>query len=187
MHIKGKELTLRAIERNDLPTLQAWANDPITQDGIGEIHFPSSMDFHETWFSGLKSDRLNQRFVVETPEGAIIGLSSIINIDWRNRHAWHGLIIGDSSHRGKGYGVDAIMATMRYAFDELNLIRLDGSMIEYNTQSIAAYCGPKLGWREEGRKRNYFYRKGRFWDQVIVGVTREDYETLVERTEYWTK
>ena len=187
MHIKGKELTLRAIERTDLPTLQAWANDPATQDGIGEIHFPSSLDFHETWFAGLKSDRLNQRFVVETSERTIIGLSSIINIDWRNRHAWHGLVIGDSSHRGKGYGVDAIMATMRYAFEELNLMRLDGSMIEYNTLSISAYCGPKLGRREEGRKKNYFYRKGRFWDQVIVGVTREDYETVVARTDYWTK
>lgn len=187
MHIKGKALTLRAIERTDLPTLQSWANDPVTQDGIGEVHFPSSLDFHETWFAGLKSDRLNQRFVVQTPEGSIIGLSSIINIDWRNRHAWHGLVIGDSSHRGKGYGVDAIMATMRYAFEELNLVRLDGSMIEYNAQSIATYCGPKLGWREEGRKKNYFYRKGRFWDQVIVGVTREDYEAVAERTQYWAK
>lgn len=187
MQFKGKIVSLRAIERNDLPTLHAWANDPITQDGIGEIHFPSSLDFHETWFAGLKSDSFNQRFVVETPEGAIIGLSSIINIDWRNRHAWHGLVIGDPNHRGKGYGVDAIMATMRYAFEELNLMRLDGSMIEYNTQSIATYCGPRLGWREEGRKTNYFYRKGRFWDQVIVGVTREEYDALVTRTEYWRK
>jgi RimJ/RimL family protein N-acetyltransferase len=185
MHIKGKVLTLRAIERSDLPTLQKWANDPVTQDGIGEIHFPSSLDFHEAWFANLKTDRQNQRFVVETPDGAIIGISSIVNIDWRNRHAWHGLVIGDSSHRGKGYGVDAIMATMRYAFDELNLERLDGSMIEYNAQSIAAYCGPKLGWREEGRKKNYFYRKGRFWDQVIVGVTRADYQAVAAATKYW--
>lgn len=187
MHIKGKMLTLRAIEWSDLPALHSWANDPGTQDGIGELHFPSSMDFHESWFASLKSDKLNQRFVVETPEQTIIGLSSIINIDWRNRHAWHGLVIGDSSHRGKGYGVDAIMATMRYAFDELNLARLDGSMIEYNTQSIRTYCGPKLGWREEGRKKNYFYRKGRFWDQIIVGVTREDYDAVVTQTNYWSE
>jgi RimJ/RimL family protein N-acetyltransferase len=187
MHIKGKVLKLRAIERSDLPTLQIWANDPVTQDGIGEIHFPSSLDFHEAWFSNLKTDRLNQRFVVETPEGSIIGLSSLMNIDWRNRHAWHGLVIGDLNHRGKGYGVDAIMATMRYAFEELNLMRLDGSMIEYNSQSVGLYCGPKLGWREEGRRRNYFYRKGRYWDQIIVGVTRADYDALVAKTEYWTK
>jgi len=185
MNILGKVLKLRAIEQGDLVQLHQWANDPATQDGIGELHFPSSMDFHDTWFQSLKSDRLNQRFVVEVPEGRIIGISSIVNIDWRNSHAWHGLVIGDSSHRGKGYGIDAIMATMRYAFDELNLERLDGSMIEYNKQSLATYCGKKLGWKEEGRKKNYFYRKGRFWDQVIVGVTRADYYALIESTKYW--
>lgn len=74
---------------------------------------------------------------------------------------------------------------MRYAFDELNLERLDGSMIEYNTASIATYCGSKVGWKEEGRKKNYFYRKGRFWDQVIVGVTKQDYLELIERNHYW--
>jgi RimJ/RimL family protein N-acetyltransferase len=186
MNILGKYLKLRAIEHADLPLLHQWANDPVTQDGIGELHFPSSMDFHESWFQGLKSDRLNQRFAVEVPEGGIIGLSSIVNIDWRNRHAWHGLVIGDPSHRGKGYGVDAIMATMRYAFEELNLERLDGSMIEYNEPSLAIYCGKKLGWKHEGRKKNYFYRKGRFWDQIIVGITRNDYQELLENTHYWT-
>jgi RimJ/RimL family protein N-acetyltransferase len=185
MNIHGKKLVLRAIEQRDLQYLHAWANDPVTQDAIGEIHFPSSMDFHESWFANLKSDKLNQRFMVQTPEGTPIGISSIVNIDWRNRHAWHGLVIGDSSHRGKGYGVDAILATMRYAFEELNLERLDGGMIEYNQASIATYCGPKVGWKEEGRKRRYFFRKGRFWDQVVVGVTRADYAELCEKTRYW--
>jgi len=187
MRIQGKLLALRAIEATDLAQLHKWANDPVTQDGIGELHFPSSMDFHEAWFQSLKGDRLNQRFVVDVPDVGIIGISSIVNIDWRNRHAWHGLVLGESNHRGKGYGVDAIMATMRYAFDELNLARLEGSMIEYNEASIATYCGKKIGWKEEGRRRNYFYRKGRFWDQIVVGITKEDYLELVERTNYWDK
>lgn len=186
MNIRGKYLTLRAIEESDLPQLHKWANDPVTQDGIGELHFPSSMDFHLSWFHNLRNDSLNHRFVVEVPEGGIIGVSSIINIDWRNGHAWHGLVLGESTHRGKGYGVDAIMATMRFAFDELNLARLDGSMVEYNTQSLSLYCN-KLGWKEEGRKRNYFFRKGRYWEQVIVGITREDYYALLERNPYWSK
>lgn len=185
MNIKGKYLTLRAIEEGDLPLLHKWANDPVTQDAIGELHFPSSMDFHLAWFQQQKNDSLNKRFVVEVPEGGIIGFSSIVNIDWRNRHAWHGLVLGESTHRGKGYGVDAIMATMRYAFEEMGLVRLDGSMIEYNKQSISLYCG-KLGWKEEGRKRNYFFRKGRFWEQVIVGITREDYDLLLTNNQYWS-
>jgi RimJ/RimL family protein N-acetyltransferase len=185
MNIKGKTLTLRAIEEQDIPMLHKWANDPATQDGIGELHFPSSIDFHLNWFSNLKSDLLNHRFIVDVPNVGAIGLSSIVNIDWRNRHAWHGLVLGDSNHRGKGYGIDAIMATMRYAFEELNLERLDGSMIEYNYQSISTYCGRKIGWKEEGRKKNYFYRKNKYWDQVIVGITKEDYMSLISANQYW--
>jgi RimJ/RimL family protein N-acetyltransferase len=185
MKIQGKLLSLRAIEEIDLPLLHKWANDPVTQDGIGEIHFPSSMDLHRNWFESLRSDKLNQRFIVDVPGTGGIGISSIVNIDWRNRHAWHGLVLGDASHRGKGYGVDAILATMRYAFEELNLERLDGAMIEYNTASLATYCGKKVGWKEEGRRRNYFFRKGQYWDQIVVGVTRDDYQALLAQTNYW--
>ena len=51
MRIHGNSLILRAIERKDLTVLHKWANDPLTQDAIGELHFPSSMEFHEQWFS----------------------------------------------------------------------------------------------------------------------------------------
>lgn len=142
------------------------------------------MDFHMRWFEKLKDDQLNQRFAIEAPDVGIIGLSSIINIDWRNNHAWHGMMLGDIDIRGKGYGTDSVMATMRYAFDELHLQRLDGAMIEYNEASIAFYCG-KLGWKEEGRRRSFYFGRGRYWDQVVVGVTREDYQRLIEETHYW--
>ena len=175
MKIIGKNIILRAIEKEDLVLLHQWANDPETQDAIGELHFPSSMDFHNSWFDNLKNDKLNQRLVVEVPNYGIIGLSSIINIDWRNRRAWHGLVIGDSKYRKKGYGIHAIMATMKYAFDELNLERLEGSMIEYNTLSISTYCGKRLKWRKEGLREKYFFRKGQYWDQILVGILRSDF------------
>jgi RimJ/RimL family protein N-acetyltransferase len=184
VNIKGKKVALRAVEERDLPMLHKWANDPDTQDVIGLVHFPSSMDFHKHWFEALRSDPLNQRLAIEAPEAGVIGLSSIISIDWRNRHAWHGVMLGDVDIRGKGYGIDTVMATMRYAFDEMGLQRLDGSIIEYNTTSYSFYCG-KLGWKEEGRRRNYYFRRGRYWDQIVVGIIRQDYERLVKETKYW--
>lgn len=184
MNINGKLLILRAVEEKDLELLHKWANDPETQDVIGNIHFPSSMDFHKSWFQNLKNDELNQRLAIEAPEIGLIGISSIINIDWRNNHAWHGVMLGDVNIRGKGYGADSVMATMRYAFEELHLERLDGSIIEYNKLSYDFYCG-KLGWKEEGRRRNYYFRKGRYWDQIVVGVTKQDYEQLIQNTKYW--
>lgn len=186
MNILGKKVTLRAVEEADLLILHKWANDPTTQDIIGNIHLPSSFEYQKNWFKNLQTDILNQRFAIETEELGIIGLSSIIQIDWRNSHAWHGIVLGDKDIRGKGYGFDAVMATMRYAFDELNMERLDGSMIEYNELSINFYC-EKLGWKKEGIRRNYYFRRGQYWDQIIVGITKEDYKNIVNQNNYWNE
>lgn len=184
MNVLGKKIILRAIEEKDIPLLHQWANDPQTQDIMGGIHFPSSLDWHYKWFHNLKNEQLNQRYAIDTPDVGLIGLSTIINIDWRNNHAWHGIVLGDKNIRGKGYGFDTVMATLRYAFDELHLERLDGSMIEYNTASINLYLN-KCGWKKEGIKKNYYYRRGRYWDQIIVGIMRHDYYELIEKNKYW--
>ena len=93
-------------------------------------------------------------------------------------------MLGNKDTRGKGYGTDAVMATMRYAFDELHLERLNGSRIEYNKASHALYT-KKLRWVEEGARKNYYYRKGRYWDQMATRILRTEYEQLVEDTKYW--
>jgi RimJ/RimL family protein N-acetyltransferase len=184
MNIKGKIVTLRAIEKNDLNRLHNFANDQETQAGIGELHLPSSMNFHENWFESIDGSQDNIRLAIDVPEYGIVGITSLVNIDSRNRRAWHGLMIGDESCRGKGIGLDTIMATMRFAFDELNLNRLDGSMLETNHTSIRLYC-EKLGWVKEGIRRSYYYRRGEYFDQVIVGILKEDYYKTVAKLGYW--
>jgi RimJ/RimL family protein N-acetyltransferase len=185
MDIPGRLIRLRAIEETDLERLSRWVNDPETQDSIGEIHPPSSMAFHRSWLTAREDEEDALRLAVDLAGEGIIGISSLVDIDWRNRHAWHGLVIGDGGHRRRGLGTDAVMATMRCAFEEMNLKRLDGGMIEYNLASCAAYCGERLGWREVGRRADYFFRKGRYWDQVLVGITRDEYHALCARTRYW--
>lgn len=184
MNIKGKKVTLRAVERQDLETLHRWANDPEIGRMLGGWHFPGSMDYQETWFTGLKSDQRNQRFAIEAPDLGLLGTANLVDIDWKNGHAHHGMLLGDKDMRGKGYGVDVIMAVMRYAFEELRLHRLDGSIIEYNQPSYRAYV-EKCGWVVEGRKREWYFRQNRRWDRIIVGVTRDDYFKLLEQNHYW--
>jgi RimJ/RimL family protein N-acetyltransferase len=186
MNIKGKKVILRAVERKDLEFLHKWGNNPELQYTMGNVYFPSSRDFHERWYEKIQGDSLNQRLAIEAPDVGFIGLSSLIDIDWKNNRAWHGIMLGDKDTRGKGYGFDAVMATMRYAFDEMHLERLDGQMIEYNTHSIDFYCD-KLGWKKEGVARNWFYSKGTYWDKIMVGITRQDYLDLLEKTNYWEK
>lgn len=186
MDIKGKIVTLRAVEKEDLSLLQKWANDPEIQYQLGGWHFPTSMEDQIKWYSNLSVQSLNQRFAIDTPEHGLIGLASLVDINWKDKNAFHGMMLGDKDVRGKGYGLDASMAIMRYGFDELGLQRIDGSIIEYHEHSKHVYIN-KLNWKEEGRQRNWYYRKGRFWDRIVVGVTREDYYELIGRNDYWNK
>jgi RimJ/RimL family protein N-acetyltransferase len=186
MNIKGKLVLLRAIEKDDLPLMQKWANDSEIQYQLGGWHFPTKQEDQLRWFNSLNVNSLHQRFAIEVEEKGLIGTANLVEIDWKNKHAFHGMLLGDQCVRGKGYGVDTVMAIMRYAFNELGLERLDGSMIEYNTSSLKMYLG-KCGWKEEGRQHNWYFRQGTFWDRILVGVTRSDYYELVEKTMYWNE
>lgn len=184
MNITGKKVLLRAIEIKDAEFLHRWANDPDISYLLGGWHFPGSSIYTSQWIEGLCHDTLNQRFAIEVPELGLIGTANLVDIDWKNNHAFHGMMLGDKDIRGKGYGIDTIMAIMRYAFEELHFERLDGSIIEYNQVSYNIYT-LKCGWKEEGRQRNWYFRKNRYWDQIIVGVTRQDYFDLVSKNNYW--
>jgi len=186
MNIIGNKVLLRAIEESDLASFHAWGNDPKLWGLLGGWHFPASFASTRAWLEKIQSDPLNVRLAITTEENGLVGLANLLDIDWKNKHAFHGMMLGNPNVRGKGIGYDVVMSIMRYAFDELGFIRLDGSMIESNKASIAFYCG-KCGWKEEGRQRNWYYRNGRYWDRLMVGVTREDYDVLIQKTKYWSE
>jgi RimJ/RimL family protein N-acetyltransferase len=184
MNIRGKIVTLRAVEESDLSQLHQWSNDPEIWSLLGGWHFPSSLADTRRWFEGLVGDHLNQRFAIDAKGFGLVGTANLVDIDWKNSHAFHGMMLGSSEFKGKGLGIDTVMALMRYAFEELHLERLDGSIIEYNERSLAMYC-QKCNWKVEGRQRNWYFRQGRYWDRILVGVTRSDYEALLATSNYW--
>ena len=75
------------------------------------------------------------------------------------------------------------MAIMRYAFDELQLNRLDGSWFPENEASKGMYT--KCGWVEEGVRRNYIFKDGKYRDLVVVGILANEYRNLIEKNHYW--
>jgi RimJ/RimL family protein N-acetyltransferase len=184
VNVLGRKVVLRAIEESDLADLRRWSNDPAIAAQLGGFHFPTSSLQMAQWLTRIQQDERNYRFAIETPDVGLIGTANLVDINWKDGTAFHGMLLGDKDVRGKGYGVDTIMAVMRYAFEELGLFRLDGSMIEYNEPSLGVYV-KKCGWVVEGRQRGWYHRQGRRWDKIIVGVTRDDYAALVAANGYW--
>ena len=185
MNIKGKKVTLRAIEEQDLELLAKWSNSPEIWHGLGGWHFPYSKLSTEQYIKNIDNNNMyNHNFAIDTEEMGFIGTTNLMNIDWKNRNAFNGIMLGDKDSRGKGYALDVVMTIMKYAFKELGLNRLDGDMIDYNERSLDFYIR-KCGWVIEGRKENWFYREGKYHDKVIVGITHSQYDECIERTDYW--
>jgi len=185
MNIMGKQVTLRAIEKSDLELMKEMLNEPEIEDLVVGWAFPVSSYGQEQWFINNMGNNSNQRFIIETKEDGAIGLATLTDIDWKNRCAMHGMKLFNKDIRSKGIGTDTVMAIMRYAFDELNLNRLDGAWFEENTASIKLYT--KCGWQVEGIRRKYVFKKGEYRDLVVVGVLKEDYDKLIKEENYWTK
>src|SRR5690606_14887914 len=184
MNIIGKKVTLRAIEREDLELLHKWSNDPEINYMLGGWHFPSSMQDQEKWFNSLAVGSNHQRFAIDTPDLGLIGMANLVDINWKDRNAFHGMLLGDSETRGKGYGIDTVMTINRYAFEELGLMRMNTTIISCNEPSLGVYT-KKCGWVVEGIKKNHYFRKNQWWDEVVVGITKEDYFKLIEENNYW--
>ena len=184
MNIKGKKVIIRAIEESDLEVMQLAINSAELERMENGFCFPISFREQRKWYEeNSSSNSKNIKLIIEF-EKKVIGYTNILNIDWENRVAHTGIKIFNSEYRNRGLGKDAVMAIMRFCFEEMNLNRLEGFIIEYNKPSYKLYV-EKCGWQVEGRKREFVYKNGSYHDLIMVGILKRDYEKLLERESYW--
>lgn len=184
MNIYGKKVILRAMEQSDCEIVREMFNDPDIEKKVVGWAFPLSQYAQEKWYEKHYGDQ-DFRFIIETKEDGVVGVETLIDIDWKNRMAQHGIKLASKAPHGKGIGTDAVMAIMRYAFDELGLNRLNAAWFPDNKSSRTMHM--KCGWKEEGVRRNYIYKNGKYHDLVEAGILAEEYYKMIEKEHYWEK
>jgi len=175
--IYGENLRLRAIEREDIPTFLRWFNDPEVRRHL-LMHEPMSYAKEERWFEEHLSQRNEFMFAIEVKEGEAwvhIGNLGLHRIDWKNRVATFGIVIGEKAYWDRGYGTEAVRTALRYAFFELGLNRVELETFSFNRRAIRCY--EKVGFRHEGTRRQALYRDGRYHDILIMGILKEEFST----------
>lgn len=172
--IEGKNIYLRVMELEDMECYREMINDVAVSDKVVGWGFPVSKEAQIEWYKRAITDEKNKRFtVVEKESNSPVGMVTLSGIDWHNRSATHGIKLHPLCPKGKGIGTDAVMTLMRYAFEQVNLNRLDGSWMSDNVASENLYI--KCGWKVEGIKEKAIYRNGTYHDLKISGILREEY------------
>lgn len=176
--LHGRKTVLRPPCKADVPLLVRWMNDPDVRLFLNGVT-PFTEGMETAWVDGLDKRPNDVTLMVETKEGVPIGLMGLHRIDWVSGVATTGAAFGEKAYWGKGYGQDAKMALLEYAFHTLNLRKICSACFAFNRRS-AAY-NMKCGYRTEGRRKKQFYRKGRYYDEILLCIFREWWEIKWKR------
>jgi len=154
------------------PDYAAWLNDPVVQhQALLETPRPvstaqatrmleQSLDAPDAVYFGLVHEDANER----------LGYAALGFIDAKNRLATAGLVLGREASRRRGFGRHGLGLLTRYAFEELNLRRVQGEILNYNTSSLRMVAS--LGWHVEGVRRQACYKAGTYHDVTLVALLR---------------
>lgn len=174
--IYGERVRLRAVERDDVKKFFEWVNDPEVTRGLA-LYLPMSMTDEERWFEGASNrDPHEKPLAIEIRDGdswKLIGNSGLFSIEWTNRSAEVGIMIGDKSVWNQGYGTEAMGLLLRHNFETLNLNRVFLKVYSDNLRAIRAY--EKSGFIEEGRMREAVFKNGKYDDVILMSVLRSEW------------
>lgn len=183
--IDGERVRLRAMEPEDAERGYKWINDrEVTRTLMARYPFSLVAEREFLQNAAKALDFHDVRLAIETKEGAQTGGRPPVHIGFcglhrgsaEDRHAELGIMIGDKEYWDQGYGSDAMMAVLRFAFFQMNLHKVSLGVFELNPRAQAVYR--KCGFVEEGRRREEYYQDGRYWDVIWMSVLRREFDAL---------
>ncbi len=181
MNIKGEKITLRALELEDAEILREMINDPEIEKNVAGWSFPVSKHAQREWIDKSNMGDKSFVFAIDLPDSGCIGIANMVNIDWKNRSVSLGIKLLNKDFKRRGIGTDTVLTMIKYAFNELQLNRLETTIIAHNTASKKLFL--KCGFKIEGLKKEDLFKSGKYYDNYILGITHKEYKKLTGSNE----
>jgi RimJ/RimL family protein N-acetyltransferase len=177
--LRGRQVDLRGIEREDLKLLHRLQNDEEVMEWARfRPDHTVSMEALEKEYGGELSGNSPTRrtfAVIERETGRVAGWCSIRW--WRPFHtsADIGLALA-KEFRGKGIGTEVTALLTSLAFDQYNMHKVELFTRADNQAMIKS--AEKCGFKVEGKVRETLYFNGEFHDGVQMGVLKEEFKRI---------
>ena len=173
--LQSKRVILRPVLEEDTPALLRWINDPEVNQYL-LTYLPQMEGDQREWIERVRKRKSNDITLVIVADNKPIGTMGLHRIEWVNRVATTGALIGEKEYWGKGYGSEAKMLFLDYAFNRLNLRKIYSDVIAFNKRSVRYSL--KCGYKKEARLKKRHFRFGKYWDEVLLSVKRKDWLPL---------
>ncbi|MEQ8154176.1 MAG: GNAT family protein [Clostridiaceae bacterium] len=171
--LKGDKVYLRLIRREDMNIVYNICNEDEVRlyDG-GYLELPPLKDIVKNFDEIMRIDRKGLSIVNE--KGVVIGYISYKELSNTFKVYDIGITIS-SRFWGRGYGKDSIKILIKYLFEEESAHRIELEVVAYNERAVNCYKA--CGFVEEGRKREKYFFKGKYYDTLIMSILKQEYES----------
>jgi RimJ/RimL family protein N-acetyltransferase len=173
---QGTHVRLRAVEPSDAEAFFTWNQDSEMGRNLDQVWVPTSRESVNRWVEEEAIRKKGEddafRWVIENGAGEFVGSIDTHHCDRRTGTFQYGVAVR-REHQRKGYATETILMVLRYFFEEL---RYQKVMVHVHSDNVpSARLHEQLGFQLEGRLRRTVYTGGQYWDDLVFGMTIEEF------------
>ncbi len=173
--IHTDRLTLREMRRSDARDMFEYSKNPDTSKYLlWDVH--KSLDFTKEFIeyviSKYKSGEYTDWAVIYKENSKMIGTVGFTKIDEENRVAEIGYVL-NPEYWGRGIATEVASVAIRFAFETLNMHRVEAKFMFGNDASLAVM--KKLGMKFEGYQRDLLFVKGKYRTIGTASILKNEY------------
>ena len=170
--IIGDRIYLSPMNSDDYLKYVEWLSNYEIAKGVDHVSHLVSIEGEKAWLEKATSEKYNFA-IVNKETDTLMGNISLMKIHDVNRTAELGIFIGDEENLSRGYGSEAIMLLLDYAFNYVNLNNVMLKVFDYNKRAIKAY--EKCGFKTFGVWKKSHYFNGEYSDEIFMNILKEDF------------
>lgn len=182
VNITGNLTALGPFDERMAAALHRWYNDFAVAVLNGSVPHPQPLAVARADVERFSTDdQTRYAFAMyERKTMRLIGFVDLRNINYRQRTAELGLMIGEHDCWGKGFGTETLYLVLDYAFTVLGLHNIMLSTAGYNERALRTYR--RVGFREIGRRREICALGNTFTDAVFMDCLSTEFHSPLAPT-----
>ncbi len=170
----GEKVYLRSFENGDEIVVALSENHPEARQSLYYAFPVGREEILERIKQKEKDPSTIYLIICTRDDSKPIGSSAFVRIDWIGRMATFYITIAEKQNWDKGYGKETTQLMVDYAFETLNLNRVQLHVSKENERAVNIY--EKIGFIKEGVLREAMYFDNRYVDFYLMGILKTDWE-----------
>ncbi len=173
----GEKTYLAPMNMEDIEKYVGWVND---------LHVTLFTDLTDSIIEEEKEKRLLEKMsndvhtkimaIISKETNTAIGFIALHRVNYMNRNAELGIMIGDKGQWNKGFGTEAIQLMLDFSFNVLNLHSIYLRTLSFNQRGMR--CFEKCGFQQVGKSRHAKYVAGTYYDMIHYDILAEEFDSV---------